>query len=627
MLIASAMVAVAVALGAVSAHDNFTAVVAATLWAFATGMMVSLGNRAGDLGAVTLVTLIVFAARSLTPVEALEAAVLAFAGGILQLLLSIALWPVSPYQPERRIIASVYAALAHIAVSPAGGSSAPPAAGQMSDAREATSVLSQDHSADGERLSFLLNQAERIRLSLLALRRLRQRIGRDPMGAETADAIDGFLELASTILESVGECVTRGHGVPRLAGLHEAVQPFRTTWPAGDELSAMTADAKRQVERLAGQLRAASGLSVASSAAPKSASGADKSHRLSHLTRLYANLSLQSTAFRHAVRLAVCVGIGDALGRTFSLQRGYWLPMTVAIVLKPDFTATFSRGILRIAGTLAGLLLATGLFYVLHSGPRTDIALVTVFALVLRYAGPANYGIFVTGISGIAVLLIAITGVNPNGPMLARAVNTSLGGILALAAYWLWPTWERTQTGPVLAKMLNAYRDYFHAVMAAHSGGSAAPLDAARLAARLARSNAEASVERFGAEPGVGEQENELLNAILVSSHTFVRAAMALESDVYRSHTDRSHTNGRSSPPAGENMALKEFCGKTEATLAALAGALEHGTPLISELPDLRDAWQAMNDKPGYTFLDVETDRLTTSVNTLREQVVKWSER
>jgi uncharacterized membrane protein YccC len=55
---------------------------------------------------------------------------------------------------------------------------------------------------------------------------------------------------------------------------------------------------------------------------------------------LRANLTLDSAAFRHAVRLASCVVIAEGVARGIGWQRGYWAPMTVAIVLKPDFTTT-----------------------------------------------------------------------------------------------------------------------------------------------------------------------------------------------------------------------------------------------------------------------------------------------
>ena len=81
-----------------------------------------------------------------------------------------------------------------------------------------------------------------------------------------------------------------------------------------------------------------------------------------NLARLQANLSLRSAACRHAIRLAGCLAIGELLARSVHSQRSYWLAITVAIVLKPDFTMTFSRGLLRMGGTLIGLVLATTCF-------------------------------------------------------------------------------------------------------------------------------------------------------------------------------------------------------------------------------------------------------------------------
>ena len=45
-------------------------------------------------------------------------------------------------------------------------------------------------------------------------------------------------------------------------------------------------------------------------------------------------------------------------------------------------------------------------------------------------------------------------------------------GLIAPAAYLVWPTWERTQAFRILAQMLDAYRAYFHAVAEAHFEGT-----------------------------------------------------------------------------------------------------------------------------------------------------------
>ena len=114
--------------------------------------------------------------------------------------------------------------------------------------------------------------------------------------------------------------------------------------------------------------------------------------------------------------------------------------MTIAIVLKPDFSTTFSRGVLRLAGTYVGLIVTTGLFHVLHPTEALQISLLATFTFLCRCFGPANYGILTTAVSSLVVLLIAVTGVAPQQVIVARGLNTTVGGLLALIAYAAWPT-------------------------------------------------------------------------------------------------------------------------------------------------------------------------------------------
>jgi hypothetical protein len=116
MLISSVLVGLAVTAGALSGHSNATAVAAATLWAFGAGMLVALGTTAGDLGVITLVTLVVFAARPLPPVEALESGLVALAGGLLQTLLAT---PCGPSAATSRSAASSPPSIAPSPRSPA----------------------------------------------------------------------------------------------------------------------------------------------------------------------------------------------------------------------------------------------------------------------------------------------------------------------------------------------------------------------------------------------------------------------------------------------------------------------------------------------------------------------------
>ena len=62
---------------------------------------------------------------------------------------------------------------------------------------------------------------------------------------------------------------------------------------------------------------------------------------------------------RDSLRFALVLASRWSLGRHFEADRGYWIPLTAAIVLKPDFQTTFVRGFARIGGTLVGAVVAT----------------------------------------------------------------------------------------------------------------------------------------------------------------------------------------------------------------------------------------------------------------------------
>ena len=304
--------------------------------------------------------------------------------------------------------------------------------------------------------------------------------------------------------------------------------------------------------------------------------------------------------------------------------RGYWGPMTVAIVLKPDFTTTFSRGVLRLGGTFLGIALATALFHWVTPTAALTAPMIALFVFLMRWAGPANYGIMVTALTSLVVLLFAATGVAPAEVMAARALFTVVGGAIALTAYRVWPTWERTQVPEALARLLDAYRQYFQAVRDAylHPGieqGAelTARLDTARQAGRLARTTLEASIARLRMEPGVAPAQIARLQAILANSHRFIHAVMALEAGLF------------SSKPAPPRPAFAAFSNSVDATLYFLAAYLR-GVPVhAGDLPDLREAHRALlqsgaSQTERYDLVNVESDRATNSLNTLAVELIQW---
>ena len=125
---------------------------------------------------------------------------------------------------------------------------------------------------------------------------------------------------------------------------------------------------------------------------------------------LRANLTLRSSAFRHAIRLAVTMVVAVTIAQTFELPRGYWIPLTVLFVLRPDFGSTYARGLQRYAGTALGVVLATLITAALNPGPYVLAVLITVLSLAFCTFLQANYGLFTLSITACIIFFVAFAG-------------------------------------------------------------------------------------------------------------------------------------------------------------------------------------------------------------------------
>ena len=632
MLGACVLVSLAVYCGALCGWTPLGALAAAALWSFGAGLLVSLGTQLGNMGVSSTCVLLIFASHPLAAREAALCGLLALGGGLFQTLLSVLPWPVRPYEPERQALASLYLSLARLSRQAVAATDAPPGTGKVTEANAAIAARQGDHSLASDRYRALLDQGERIRACLLTLHALRDRVEHVDHPALLPKLLNEYFDGASRVLEAAGETLRTGQpwsGQPTpVAEAERILEAFRGL-PRESEPRVLIADIQTQMDALTRQLRVT--FDLANHATPSGSiafarSEAARPWRLrggGGLSTLRANLSLRSTAFRHAVRLAVCVAAAAAVGRALGWPRPYWLPLTVTVVLKPDFSSTLSRAVLRLLGTFAGLGIATALFHLLPQSLPVEIGLIMAATFVLRWTGPAHYGVLAMSVSELVVLLVALTGVEPGQVIMARARNTALGGALALLAYWLWPTWERSQVGDIFARMLDAYRVHFELITRAFAGEGPDPtaaLDRTRSASRLARTNLEASVDRLASEPATTPEERDRWQAMLASSHIFAHSIIMLHASLLAA-PDSLRSLGR-------NPAFQEFVQHISRTLEGLAAVLRGADPRTVTFPDLREVHYRLvhSGEPmaaPHALISVEADKMVNSLNTLREQVLR----
>ncbi len=150
-------------------------------------------------------------------------------------------------------------------------------------------------------------------------------------------------------------------------------------------------------------------------------------------------LRRDSPVFRHAVRLAAVATLGYLIAARLPLGHGYWAPITSVMVMRPDFHRTYARAVARLAGTLAGVALATGMVRALGRTPSVFGALAVVSAglsYTLNRTGyaysqcfTAAYVVFLLGMGGQAweQTVPGSGGAHPAGRGLANAL--AYGGV------------------------------------------------------------------------------------------------------------------------------------------------------------------------------------------------------
>ena len=593
LLLAALVAGLAALLGFTIGGQLLPMLLATAAFGFCGGMLVVFGADAARVGMTSMILLVIAAATPISSTNALLASALIACGGLLLALLAVAAWPLQRYRPERHALAEVYAGLAALARQPGQDNDANPALTDAMTALQHTLLgRYRAHGRAMEAFAVLLELAERIRLELMAISEL-----------HAAPAAHARYRLrAARVLDAVARA------------LENAEPPQR----AERALAALRNDTRAVPDALTAHLRALDGQLAA---AVRNANWAGSRGELraaaaeTQLPRtlqsgsvramLRANLTPRSVAFRHAVRMAVCLSVALLVSRLFQLPHGYWLPMTAAIVLRADFSATFNFGLLRVVGTVLGLVLTTALLHLTPDSPWAHLALMALLCMAFRWLANAHYGIAVAALTGTVVILLAFEGVDSGVAVTDRVINTALGCGMAMLAYLAWPTWERGRAHDALAEMLDAYAGYLRAL--AHPEQREAQRETRSLA-RTARSNALASLERMRAEPGTPPSLLELARALFANGNRLARTAMALEA-----LGDASPT-----PPAAVNAFVATCADAVQVVATAL-----HEQCAPDALPDLRALQQALRaslQAEGHAEAESLvrlSDRLTDNIDTL----------
>ncbi len=397
----------------------------------AAAAVISAVNSAMSLGALQLLVYTALASGLVTSLSAVAEVAFFFAGAAWATLVTLVQAATEPSDPDRASVAAVLTRIAALltAVGTAGTDDA---------RRELTTALNAAY--DGV-----------IRTRSLAS-------GRNQQLSELA----GVLNAAAPLVEAAVASVRAGvpadpHDVTAVHALAAAVSGNR-------ELPDERPPALEEGPAVRRAVRHGVRLAWAVVGDPEERAGAAvPAPRLPWRDRLrdLADRTLGSPDTRDfAVRLTLCMTIAEVARQLLPIERPYWVLLTVAIVLKPDFGSVFTRAVQRGAGTLLGVLVGSLLLSVLP-GDAWVVLAIAVAAGLLPWARGANYGLFSVFQTPVIILLLDLA--VPGGPGLvgARLVDTLIGcAIVLVAGYLLWPQTWRAPLDEALRAAVGALDDF-----------------------------------------------------------------------------------------------------------------------------------------------------------------------
>jgi hypothetical protein len=321
---------------------------------------------------------VVFGRFSQPPPAALGLAGLVLAGGCAQVLfLGIVRWP-SPLRAQRAATAAAYRALSGLAVASADVSTLP-AAVALDDAGSTLSSPTLFGDPALMTLRILVNEGHRMRVQLSAIHALISRqLDVSALGAASGQAVGQMLELTAAGLELAARAI-------------------------GGDRSAAAALPQRVAE-------------LSSEAA-----GLDPGPPTTELEP--ASLRASSTQLH--------------MSRQLPVQRGYWLVVAAATVLRPEFAATFTRGTERALGACLGVALAGAIAVGLHPAGGVTVVIVGLLAWAGYATFPASFAVGFGCITAVVVFLLDTISPDTLATAEARLLDTLVGGTIGLLAYAL----------------------------------------------------------------------------------------------------------------------------------------------------------------------------------------------
>ena len=443
-------ISVACSLGVLASEWWWLRLVATGVVAFVCGYAAKAGPRSALIGLLSLIVFIVYAGAPLATGVAVGDGLLMLMGGGIQLAFGVLPQVVGRTGGVRADICIAYRTVGYALTRPTLMTDQASPVLKLEAARASVQAMRGQEDVRRQ-YDALLDACSDLRIGGVVLLGAPLRVS-----PEEQVLIDHFLARASELAIAIGHAVEvrwrRGGLAQRVAQMDAAADACDGI---GDERVRV---AVRQMRLGLGEAMGALGDGVLTGG--MRSVPIDLGASRESISTLVGRAAFDDLMLRHAVRLTAAELAGTGLAIAMGFPHNYWIPMTLAWVLRPDLAGTAVRVTARVGGTILGLVLSGVVLGLFGFGAIPVLALVFISSVVIyAFIGP-NYALCTAGVTAFVIAVFGLLGDPLIETLELRLAGTAIAAAIAVLAVLALPARTTQAMAGVLASFARSVAAY-----------------------------------------------------------------------------------------------------------------------------------------------------------------------
>jgi uncharacterized membrane protein YccC len=237
---------------------------------------------------------------------------------------------------------------------------------------------------------------------------------------------------------------------------------------------------------------------------------------------IFDNLNFKSDAFRHAVRVSIATLAGYIVSGFLPGKHGYWILLTIIVIMKPVYSLTKKRNYERLTGTLGGAIVGFLILYFIKD--NTVLFVLMILFMIMTYVFiRTNYLVAVIMTTPYVLLLFHLLYPADFRSILTdRVIDTMIGSAIGFfTSILIIPSWEHERVTEFMTAAIDANIAYFKDVAAAYLGKPATlhQYKLSRKNAFVALANLSDALSRMLSEPRRKQKNITEMHQFVVANH------------------------------------------------------------------------------------------------------------